>query len=133
MSYLPPSELSRTLVRREDARGTLAEVLVSDQAGQVFVSRTRPGVTRGNHYHDLKVERFCVLEGEALIRLRPVGAGGVIEHRVRGVDFTTVDIPPGMTHSIENIGSGDLVVLFWASEVLDLRRPDTHPMDVLDD
>jgi UDP-2-acetamido-2,6-beta-L-arabino-hexul-4-ose reductase len=97
----------------------------------MFVSRTHPGVTRGNHYHDLKVEKFCVLEGDAVIRFRSVMGAEVTEHRVSGTDFKVVDIPPGMTHSIENVGSVEMIVLFWASEILDPQRPDTHPAEVL--
>lgn len=130
-SYIPPSDLAYALVQRSDARGTLAELLKSPHFGQMFVSRTKPGVTRGNHYHDLKVEKFCVLEGDAVIRFRPVPGGEVTAHRVSGADFKVVDIPPGATHSIENVGTGDLVVLFWASEILDREHPDTYPSEVL--
>jgi UDP-2-acetamido-2,6-beta-L-arabino-hexul-4-ose reductase len=97
----------------------------------MFVSRTHPGITRGNHYHDLKVEKFCVLEGDAVIRFRSVLDDTVTEHRVSGIDFKVVDIPPGTTHSIENVGSVEMIVLFWASEILDPQRPDTHPAEVL--
>jgi UDP-2-acetamido-2,6-beta-L-arabino-hexul-4-ose reductase len=130
-SYLPPAGLAYDLEQRIDARGTLAELLKSPHFGQMFVSRTRPGVTRGNHYHDLKVEKFCVLEGDAVIRFRPVLGDDVTEHRVSGTDFKVVDIPPGMTHSIENVGASEMIVLFWASEIFDRDRPDTHAGEVL--
>ena len=130
-SYLPPGDLAYPLDQRTDARGTLAELLKSPHFGQIFVSRTHPGVTRGNHYHDLKVEKFCVLEGDAVIRFRPILIDEVTEHRVSGRDFKVVDIPPGMTHSIENVGSGEMIVLFWASEIFDPQRPDTHYDEVL--
>ena len=133
MSYLPLEDLSYPLEQRTDPRGTLAELLKSARFGQMFVSRTRPGITRGNHYHDLKVEKFCVLEGDAVIRFRPILGGDVVEHRVSGTDFRVVDIPPGTTHSIENVGATDMVVLFWASEVLERDRPDTHACEVLRD
>jgi UDP-2-acetamido-2,6-beta-L-arabino-hexul-4-ose reductase len=132
-SYVPLEDLAYPLEQRSDSRGTLAELLKSPQFGQMFVSRTRPGVTRGNHYHDLKVEKFCVLEGEAVIRFRPVLGGDVVEHRVSGMDFKMVDIPPGTTHSIENVGAADVIVLFWASETFDRNRPDTHACEVLRD
>jgi UDP-2-acetamido-2,6-beta-L-arabino-hexul-4-ose reductase len=131
VSYLPPESLSYSLVQRRDARGTLAELLKSTTFGQMFVSRTNPGVTRGNHYHDTKVEKFCVLEGDAVIRFRPVLGSEVIEYRVKGTDLAVVDIPPGMTHSIENVGSTEMIVLFWASEILDQRHPDTYSSEVL--
>jgi UDP-2-acetamido-2,6-beta-L-arabino-hexul-4-ose reductase len=130
-SYLPPGDLAYALEQRCDPRGTLAELLKSPHFGQMFVSRTRPGVTRGNHYHDLKVEKFCVLEGEAVIRFRSVLGGEVTEHRVSGTDFKVVDIPPGMAHSIENVGPTEMIVLFWASEIFDRDRPDTFGSEVL--
>lgn len=130
-SYLEPGDLAYPLRQRTDARGTLAELLKSPHFGQIFVSRTNPGFTRGNHYHDVKVEKFCVLDGEAIIRLRPIQGDEVTEHRVSGTDFTVVDIPPGMTHSIENVGSTEMIVLFWASEILDPSRPDQHVLEVL--
>jgi len=130
-SYIPPADLAYPLTQRTDARGTLAELLKSSHFGQMFVSRTHPGITRGNHYHDRKVEKFCVLEGEAVIRFRSVLGDTVTEHRVSGTDFKVVDIPPGMTHSIENVGSVEMIVLFWASEILDPQRPYTHPAGVL--
>jgi UDP-2-acetamido-2,6-beta-L-arabino-hexul-4-ose reductase len=130
-SYLPPADLAYRLERRTDPRGTLAELLKSPHFGQIFVSRTHPGVTRGNHYHDLKVEKFCVLEGEAVIRFRPILGDEVTEHHVSGTDFKVVDIPPGMTHSIENVGTTEMIVLFWASEILDREHPDTYASEVL--
>lgn len=131
VSYLPPTDLAYSLEQRTDPRGTLAELLKSPHFGQMFVSRTHPGVTRGNHYHDLKVEKFCVLEGDAVIRFRPILGDEVTEHRVSGRDFKVVDIPPGMTHSIENVGTTEMIVLFWASEILDRERPDTYSSEVL--
>jgi UDP-2-acetamido-2,6-beta-L-arabino-hexul-4-ose reductase len=129
-SYLPADQLAYGLQQRTDPRGTLAELLRSRQFGQMFVSRTHPGITRGNHFHDLKVEKFCVLEGDAVIRFRPVLGDEITEHRVSGTDFKVVDIPPGMTHSIENVGPTEMIVLFWASEILDQQRPDTHFLEV---
>ena len=130
-SYLRPGDLAYALEQCSDACGALAELLKSRHFGQMFVSRTHPGITRGNHYHDLKVEKFCVLEGEAIIRFRPILGDEVTEHRISGTDFKVVDIPPGMTHSIENVGSTEMVVLFWASEILDRDRPDTYSSEVL--
>jgi UDP-2-acetamido-2,6-beta-L-arabino-hexul-4-ose reductase len=130
-SYLPAESLAYSLARRTDARGTLAELLKAPSFGQIFVSRTLPGVTRGNHYHDLKIEKFCVLDGHAVVRFRDVLGDDVVEHAVSGAEFKVVDIPPGMTHSIENVGSTELVVLFWASEIFDVGAPDTHPVEVL--
>ena len=130
-SYLELQDLSHSLEQWTDARGALAELLKSPRAGQIFLSRTRPGITRGNHYHDTKVEKFFVVEGEGVIRFRPLGGKVVTEYRVSGRDFKVVDIPPGVTHSIENVGNGDMIVLFWSSEIFDPEHPDTYPSDVL--
>jgi len=130
LSYLPKDSFAYTLSQRKDARGELAELLKSQYIGQIFVSRTRPGITRGQHYHDTKVEKFVVLEGEAVIRFRHIVDGDVIEYPVSGHEFRVVDIPPGYTHSIENVGSNDLIVLFWADEIFNPHVPDTIGMPV---
>jgi UDP-2-acetamido-2,6-beta-L-arabino-hexul-4-ose reductase len=130
LSYLPAEARRHNLEIRADARGSLAEFIKSEHCGQMFVSRTKPGVTRGNHYHHTKTEKFFVVAGEGLIRMRQIEGGEVTEYRVRGEDFGVVDIPPGYTHSIENTGEGELVTLFWASQVFDPERSDTYPMGV---
>jgi UDP-2-acetamido-2,6-beta-L-arabino-hexul-4-ose reductase len=131
LSYVPDAVRRVQLDIRTDQRGGLAEFLKSSHCGQLFVSRTRPGVTRGNHYHHTKVEKFFVVEGEGVIRMRPIDSLEVIEYKVRGEDFQVIDIPPGYTHSIENIGSGEMVTLFWASEIFDPDHPDTYFLPVL--
>jgi UDP-2-acetamido-2,6-beta-L-arabino-hexul-4-ose reductase len=130
LSYLEPDDFAYGLERREDPRGALAEFIKSNTAGQLFVSRTRPGVTRGNHYHHTKTEKFLVVEGKAVVRFRHLMEDKVIEYPVCGKELRVVDIPPGYTHSIENVGSTDLVTLFWASEIFDQDRPDTCGLDV---
>jgi len=130
ISYLPTDGFGYSLEQHEDARGSLAEVLKSPHSGQIFVSRTQPGTLRGNHYHDTKVEKFAVLEGDAVIRFRHILDDDVIEYRVSGREFRVVDIPPGYTHSIENVGQSELIVLFWAYEPFNAADPDTYPLNV---
>jgi len=130
ISYLPTDSFAYSLPQWIDPRGELAELLKSPSFGQIFISRTRPGLVRGNHYHDTKVEKFIVLDGDAIIRFRHVLDGEVIEYPVCGRDFRVVDIPPGYTHSIENVGKNDLIVLFWAGEILNPENPDTFGMAV---
>jgi UDP-2-acetamido-2,6-beta-L-arabino-hexul-4-ose reductase len=131
LSYLSPNDFSYHLSARTDDRGGLAEFLKSATAGQLFISRTRPGAVRGNHYHHTKTEKFLVVEGEGMIRFRRVdGTGEILEYHVTGTEFRVVDIPPDYTHSIENVGAGELVVLFWASEIFDPDAPDTLPLKV---
>lgn len=130
LSYLEGEDFAYPLQVRADNRGELAEMMKSRTFGQIFVSRTMPGIARGNHYHHTKTEKFLVLEGDAAIRLRRIDGAEVIEHRVSGSEFKVVDIPPGYTHNITNIGSGELVTLFWASEILDMEKPDTIYLNV---
>lgn len=136
LSYLEAPDFAYNLEVKTDNRGSLAEFMKSEHFGQIFVSRTKPGITRGNHYHHTKAEKFLVVEGEAVIRFRPIWSRNgspkqhIIEHRVSGRDFHVVDVPPGYTHSIENVGGTEMVVLFWASEVFDPQNPDTIAMQV---
>ncbi|MGA2248336.1 MAG: NAD-dependent epimerase/dehydratase family protein [Verrucomicrobiota bacterium] len=131
LSYLDGPEFAYSLDQKVDSRGSLAEFLKSPAGGQIFVSRTKPGVTRGNHYHHSKTEKFLVVEGNAVIRFRHINGSEIIEHRVSGQDFKVVDIPPGYAHSIENAGSGEMVCLFWSSELFDQQKPDTYYVPVL--
>lgn len=131
LSYVPDEDRRQHLEIRSDPRGCLAEFIKSRHFGQIFISRTKPGITRGNHYHHAKTEKFLVVEGDAVIRLRQIERAEVVEYRVNGGDFDVIDIPPGHTHSIENIGSGNMVTLFWASEIFDPDRPDTWFLPVL--
>ena len=130
LSYLATDDFAYDLHQRCDPRGCLAEFVKSEPFGQIFVSRTVPGITRGNHYHHLKTEKFLVLEGDAIVRFRHILDENVIEYPVKGSDFRVVDIPPGYTHSIENVGSGELVTLFWASEIFNPEHPDTTYLTV---
>ncbi len=131
LSYLPENCFDYGLDVKSDQRGSLAEFIKSPAIGQIFVSRTKPGVTRGDHYHHTKTEKFLVLQGTAVIRFRHIESDRVIEYLVRGEEYRVLDIPPGYTHSIENVGEDELVTLFWASEVLDPGRPDTYYEKVL--
>lgn len=126
LSYLPPEAAGYRLDVKTDARGSLAEFVKAPTFGQIFVSRTKPGVTRGNHWHHTKVEKFLVVEGEGLVRQRQIHGDRVVEFRCRGDEFRVVETLPGYTHSIENVGQVELVTLFWASEVFDPTRPDTY-------
>lgn len=131
LSYLEDGDQSYALLARSDPRGSLAEFVKSPPFGQVFVSHTKPGITRGNHYHDTKTEKFLVVAGEGIIRLRQVHGDEVVSYRVRGEEYRVVDIPPGYTHSIENVGTETMVTLFWACEVFDPANADTYPCEVL--
>lgn len=125
LSYLEADDFAYTLDIKTDNRGSLAEFIKSPSFGQIFVSHTKPGITRGNHFHHTKVEKFLVVRGEAVVRFRQIEGDQVIEYRVKGEEYRVIDIPPGYTHNIENAGADELVTLFWASEIFDPNRPDT--------
>jgi UDP-2-acetamido-2,6-beta-L-arabino-hexul-4-ose reductase len=132
ISFYDPQDFAYPVELKTDDRGWLFELVKSPGAGQIFVSRTRPGITRGNHYHDTKIEKFCVVQGQGVIRFRPVLGTEIIEYPVDDQQIKIVDIPPGYTHSIENTGSTDMLTLFWANEIFDPQRPDTYFLKVLD-
>ena len=126
-----PSGWPMQLVRNEDTRGMLFEAVKGGSGGQTFLSTTLPGVVRGDHFHLHKVERFLVLSGEAIIRVRRVLRDEVWEYRVNGDNPTPVDMPTLHTHSIENIGDTELLTLFWTNEIFDPDTPDTYADKVL--
>lgn len=126
-SYLP--ELSVQADMKTDARGFFAELIKSPHFGQVSVSGTKPGVTRGNHWHSSKAEKFIVIQGTALIRVRRIDETETKEYVVSGDKIEIVDIPAGCVHSLENIGSTDVLTLFWA-DLFDPENPDTYPLQV---
>jgi len=130
VSFYDVHDLACAVELKTDDRGWLFEFIKSSHAGQIFVSCTRPGITRGNHYHDTKVEKFCVIQGEGVIRFRHVFDQQVITYPVTDREIRIVDIPPGYTHSIENTGAADMLTLFWANEIFDPQRPDTYAEQV---
>lgn len=129
---LPSEALTYSLNERSDQRGKLAEVIKSPQAGQIFVSVTHPGKVRGNHFHDSKAEKFMVLSGTAAIDMKHVPSGSTWRITSTGERWEMIDIPPGTAHRITNVGSDELLMLFWSSEPFDQNRPDTHPAKVAD-
>ena len=130
LSYLDKDDFSCKLDIKADQRGSLAELIKSDHFGQIFLSTTHKGVIRGNHYHNTKVEKFCVLKGEAVIKFRHILEDEVLSYHVSGDEIEIVDIPPGYTHSIENLGNDEMIVLFWANQIFDPDKPDTYYSEV---
>jgi UDP-2-acetamido-2,6-beta-L-arabino-hexul-4-ose reductase len=128
---LYPAGFPRPLRLNKDARGTLFEAVKGGGGGQTFLSWTEPGVTRGDHFHIRKIERFLVLEGEAVIRIRRVLGGPVWDYPVSGAEPSVVDMPTLHTHSIENVGATPLLTLFWSNEIFDPANTDTYADPVL--
>jgi UDP-2-acetamido-2,6-beta-L-arabino-hexul-4-ose reductase len=130
LSYLPYDERKSDVDLKKDDRGNLFELIKSPNAGQIFVSKTKPGITRGNHYHHTKVEKFCVISGEASVKMRKITGNEIEEYHVNGDFPVMIDIPPGYTHNITNTGSDELITLFWANEIFDPSSPDTFFKEV---
>ena len=129
-SYLFPSKYPVPLVLHEDDRGALFEVVKTCHGGQAFMSSTKQGVTRGNHFHFNKVERFLVVEGKARICVRRLFHDKETEFIVSGGDPEYIDIPTLHTHNITNIGSTDLKTFFWSHEIYNPDEPDTFSLEV---
>lgn len=108
-----------------DTRGSFTEIIRMNVGGQVSFSNTHPGITRGNHFHTRKIERFAVISGEALIQLRRIGTDEVIDFYLSGSKPAFVDMPIWYTHNIKNIGETELYTIFWINEFYDESDPDT--------
>jgi UDP-2-acetamido-2,6-beta-L-arabino-hexul-4-ose reductase len=108
-----------------DERGSFVETIKLQSGGQVSFSTTKPGITRGNHFHTRKAERFAVIKGNALIQLRRIGTDKVLNFKLDGSEPSYVDMPIWHTHNITNIGDKDLYTIFWISEFFDPSDPDT--------
>lgn len=127
LSYLPKEKVAFPLKMNVDERGSFTEMLRSEKCGQVSVNISRPGVTKGQHWHNTKWEFFIVVSGHGLIQQRRVGSDEVIEFEVSGEDIRAVHMLPGYTHNIINLSDTEnLVTVMWANEVFDPDRPDTY-------
>jgi len=114
-----------SLKKNTDDRGSFIETVRTSTGGQFSFSTTNPGITRGNHFHTRKTERFIVIRGEAVIRLRRIGTSEILEFRLNGNDPSFVDMPVWYTHSITNTGKEELLTLFWINEFYNPDDPDT--------
>lgn len=130
LSFLPENDFSYDLKMNCDDRGSFTEFIRTPERGQVSVNVSKPGITKGNHWHHTKNEKFLVVSGEGLIRFRKINSEEIIEYRVSGNKLEVVDIPTGYTHSIVNVGESDLVTVMWANECFDAKNPDTYFLEV---
>ena len=133
LSYYEPGRFAYDLAPNVDARGSFTEFLRTSERGQVSVNVSKPGITKGNHWHMSKWEKFLVVSGTASIKLRKVGRDAegnpfpVDEYVVSGSDLRVVEMIPGYTHSITNLSdTDDLVTVMWANEAFDPEKPDTY-------
>ena len=142
LSFLPEDQFGYPLKMNVDARGSFTEFIRTPERGQVSVNISRPGIVKGNHWHHTKVEKFLVVSGRGVIRFRKVDGGmlrggednaetqrrgeeKILEYFVSGEKLEVIDIPPGYTHNIENLGDTEMVTVMWANEPFDPAVPDT--------
>jgi UDP-2-acetamido-2,6-beta-L-arabino-hexul-4-ose reductase len=130
LSYLPEDGFSYPLKMNADARGSFTEIIRTPERGQFSVNIIKPGIVKGNHWHNTKCEKFVVVSGSGVIRFRRPDSDKVIEYFVSGEKIEAVDIPVGYTHNIENLGEGDMVVFMWCNECYDVNNPDTYFLEV---
>ncbi|MEO5872345.1 MAG: NAD-dependent epimerase/dehydratase family protein [Gemmatimonadaceae bacterium] len=125
VSFLPPEKFAYGLRRHADPRGVFVEMLRTPDCGQFSFFTAGPGITRGEHYHHSKTEKFLVIKGTARFGFRHIVTGERYELTVGGDDARVVETVPGWTHNITNIGDDEVVVMLWANEIFDPARPDT--------
>lgn len=130
LSFLPEDDFSYSLKMNVDQRGSFTEFIRTPDRGQVSVNISKPGITKGNHWHHTKNEKFLVVSGSGVIRFRKVDSEEVIEYFVSGEKLEVVDIPVGYTHNIENLGDSDMVTIMWVNESFDPENPDTYFVEV---
>lgn len=130
LSYLPKDRFSYPLKMNTDQRGSFTEFLKTEEYGQVSVNVSKPGITKGQHWHHSKNEKFLVVSGKGLIQFRDIYSDEIIEYYVSGDKLEVIDIPTGYTHNIINIGESDMVTIMWANEKFDPKHPDTYYEEV---
>ena len=130
LSYLPEDKFGYDLKMNVDQRGSFTEFIKTPDLGQVSVNISKPGITKGNHWHHTKNEKFLVVSGKGVIRFRKIDSDEVLEYFVSGDKMEVVDIPTGYTHNIENLGDSDMVTIMWANESFDPEKPDTYYLEV---
>lgn len=130
LSYLPKDQFSYPLKMNVDNRGSFTEFLRTEDRGQVSVNISKPGITKGNHWHHTKNEKFLVVSGRGVIRFRNIDSNEILEYFVSGDKLEVVDIPVGYTHNIENLGNSDMITIMWANEAFNPGKPDTYYLEV---
>jgi UDP-2-acetamido-2,6-beta-L-arabino-hexul-4-ose reductase len=130
LSFLPTDQFSYEIKGYEDERGTFYEFLKTKDSGQFSISTSALGITRGNHYHNSKNEKFLVVKGEASIKLRQIHGNEIVEYKVSDKKIEVIEMIPGYTHNISNTGKSEMILLLWTSEVFDKDNPDTYFLEV---
>ncbi len=126
LSYLPINEFNYDLKMNVDNRGSFTELFRTENNGQVSVNIIKPGVVKGNHWHNTKNEKFAIVKGKGTVRFRKIDESEVIEYCAGEEKIEIIDIPTGYTHNIENTGTEDMTVVMWASQLFNADDPDTY-------
>lgn len=127
LSYLPKEKVCFPLKMNRDDRGSFTELLKTEKCGQISVNISKPGITKGQHWHNTKWEFFIVVSGHGLIQERKIGTDEVLEFEVSGDEIKAIHMLPGYTHNIINLSkTEDLVTVMWANERFDPSKPDTY-------
>nr|WP_294492575.1 NAD-dependent epimerase/dehydratase family protein [uncultured Anaerosporobacter sp.] len=130
LSYLPADDFGQYAKMNIDERGSFTELFKTINHGQISVNISKPGITKGEHWHHTKNEKFVVVSGTGLIQLRKYDTQDIIEYSASGEKIQIIDIPTGYTHNIINTGSTDLVTVMWCNECFDPQKPDTYYLRV---
>lgn len=131
LSYLDMNNFAYKLKMNCDDRGSFTEILRTASAGQFSVNISKPGITKGQHWHNTKNEKFVVVSGRGLIQLRKIGSDEVVSYEVSGDEITVIDMIPGYTHNIINLSeTEDLVTFMWCNECFNPNKPDTFYEEV---
>ena len=128
--YIPENHYPVKYTKHSDNRGSFVEIARTETSGQFSFSTTNPGITRGNHFHTRKAERFAVIQGKALIQLRRIGTDHIVNYELDGMEPAYVDMPIWHTHNIKNVGDEELITLFWINEPYNPENADTYFEDV---
>lgn len=131
LSYLRPDDFSYDLIMYKDDRGSFTEFIKTQHSGQVSINISKPHITKGNHWHHTKNEKFLVVKGKGAIRFRDIWTNEIITYEVSDQKLEVVDIPVGYTHQIVNLGDDDMVTVMWVNETFDPNNPDTIYEDVM--
>jgi len=130
LSFLPKENFSYELNGHKDSRGTFYEIIKTPNSGQFSLSTTAPGIIRGGHYHHTKNEKFLVVKGKAIIEFRHIITNEKITYEVSDAKMQIVEMIPGYTHNIKNIGDDEMILFLWANENFDPQNPDTYYEEV---
>lgn len=126
VNYLPVEKMVTSAKKNTDDRGSFTELVRTLDSGQFSISTSKPGIIRGNHYHNTKMERFIVIKGKAKITFENIATSEIHEFFVGEEKIEPVMIPPGYSHKIENIGNDEMILILWCNELFDENKPDTY-------